>query len=130
LVGASGSLLRHLASMSKWPHSVSNMFLDQVSCANVSTHYIKSCLARLHVVSNCNGRSPDAEARPYKALNDPFYIFPLTQINLHIKPFLHLGAWPLFPKCRHRIASLGPMYEAVAAKIILILLFSSCLRLI
>jgi hypothetical protein len=52
------------------------MLLDQVSCADISADYVESCLARLHVIPKCNEWPPNAEVRPYGALNNPFYILP------------------------------------------------------
>jgi hypothetical protein len=106
------------------------VLLNQVSCANIGAHWVESRLTRLHIIPKCNGWPPNAEARPYRVLNNPFHILPLTQVILHIKPLLHPRAWPPFPKRGHRVTRLRSRHKAVTTKIVVILFFSGRLRLV
>jgi hypothetical protein len=87
-------------------------------------------MACLHVIYKCNEWPPNAEARPYRALNNPFNILPLTQVNFHIKPFLHPRAWPPFLKSQHMITGLRAGHEAVTAEVVVVLFFHVRFRLI
>jgi hypothetical protein len=72
-------------------YSVGDVLLNQVSCANKSAHSVETPLACFYIILKSSGRPSDAEARANGALDNPFYIFPLNQVILHIKPFFHPG---------------------------------------
>jgi hypothetical protein len=63
-------------------------------------------------------------------LDNAFHIFPLIQVILQVKPFLHPRTWPLLPKRGHSVILLRPRHEAITTKIVMILFLSGCLRLI
>jgi hypothetical protein len=84
----------------------------------------------LYVIPKDIGWPPNAEARPDRALNNPLNIFPFNYVVFHIEPLLHPSPWPSLPKCRNWVAHLRARYEAVATKIVVVLLLASSLRLI
>jgi hypothetical protein len=63
-------------------------------------------------------------------LDNALHIFPLTQVILHIKLFLHPRTWPLFSKRGHMVIRLGLRHEAVTAEMVMILFLVGCLCLI
>jgi hypothetical protein len=130
LNGPGISLLRHLPLIHKWPYPVGYVFLNQVSYANEGTNIIESLLARFGIVLERSSRPSEAEARLDGALDNPLYVFPFNQIVLDIKPFLHLGPRPPFPKCWDGITYIGTRNEAITTEVVVILLFASGLRLV
>jgi hypothetical protein len=64
------------------------------------------------------------------ALDNPIYVFPFNHIIFYIKPFLHLGPGPPFPKCRNMITCFEVRNEAITTEVVVILLFTSGLRLV
>jgi hypothetical protein len=84
----------------------------------------------LYVIPKGKGWSPNAEVRPYRTLDNPLDVFPFNQIILHIEPFLHPSSRPSLAKCWNWVAHLTAGYEAVATKVVVILLFSGGLCLI
>jgi hypothetical protein len=83
-----------------------------------------------HVVPTGKGWSPNAEVRPYRTLDNPLDVFSFNHIIFHIEPFLHPGPRPSLAKCWNEVAHLRAGYEAVATKVVVILLFPDGLRLI
>jgi hypothetical protein len=98
--------------------------------AYVGAYRVIGSLACLNVVSKGKGWSPTAEVRPYRALDNPLDVFPLNQIVLHIEPFLHPGSWPPLAESWNRVAYFRTGYEAIATNVVVILFFTSGLRLI
>jgi hypothetical protein len=106
------------------------VLLDQVSCANESTGIAESLLTCFGIIINRHGRPSKAEARPDGVLDDPLDVFPFNQIILNIKPLLHPGPRPPFPKCWNRVACIRASNESITTEIVVILLFASRLRLV
>src|SRR5699024_4022780 len=82
------------------------------------------------IIFKCSSWSSEAEARPDGALDNPLYVFPFNQIILDIKPFLHPSPRTPFPKCWNGITYIGARNEAITTEVVVILLFTSGLRLV
>jgi hypothetical protein len=106
------------------------VLLNQVSRANEGTNIIESLLASFGIIFKHNSWPSEAEARPYGALDNPLYVFPFNQIIFDIKLFLHPGPRPPFLKCWNKITCFRARNEAITTKVIVVLLFTSGLRLI
>jgi hypothetical protein len=112
------------------PHSVGYVLLDYVSCANESTDIAESLLTRFGITFNRHPQPLKAEARPDGTLDNILNVLPLNQIVLDIKPFLHPGPMPSFPKCWNRVACIGMSNKSITAEVVVILFFDSSLRLV
>jgi hypothetical protein len=63
-------------------------------------------------------------------LDDIPNVFPLLQVDLHVKPFLRPRGYPFASVHQGKIPDILPVCEGVTTKVIMKLLFSTCLRLI
>jgi hypothetical protein len=79
----------------------------------------------LVIIPKGGGWPPNAEARPYRMLNNPLNILPFTQVILHVELFLHPSPRSSVPKSGNWVARLRARHEVVV-----ILLLSGSLRLI
>jgi hypothetical protein len=128
--GFNSSFLCHFLDIHKWPHHISYVLLDYISCANEGTNIAKGLLTCFDVTFNSHLRSSEAEARPNGALDDFLYILPLNQIVFNIKPLLHPGPGPSFPVCWHWLACIRTSNESVTTEVVVVLFFVGSLRLV
>jgi hypothetical protein len=103
------------------------MLLDLVPSTYVSACCIIGSLACLYVVPKGSGWPPNAEARPDRALDNPLNIFSFNQVIFHIEPLLHPGHQLSLPKCWNWVTHPRARHEAIATKVVVILLLARSL---
>jgi hypothetical protein len=106
------------------------MLLNYVPRANESTDSAEGFLACFVIIFNRHPQPSEAEARPDWVLDNFLSVLPLNQVILHIKPFLHLGPGPTYPKRWNRVTCIGTGNKSITTEVVVILFFPGSLRLI
>jgi hypothetical protein len=106
------------------------LFLDQVSGANVAAHRVEGYQAGLSFIIIHDRGPSDAKAISYWMLSYIFYIFPLNQIIINIEPLLHPRSWSFIAKHGNMVSCIRAVHEGILTKIVVILFFPCCLRMI
>jgi hypothetical protein len=93
-------------------------------------HGVKRYQAGLGFFYLHNSKPFYAEARSDRPLNYTLIVLPLVKVIFYIEQLFHPRALPLLTKTWDRAPSIRPVYEGIAIKVVMILLFSNSFCLI